>query len=422
MCRPDFREMSSHVSETDVSTAPRPLLLADGRPAAEAWSLHPGERHLNHGSFGAVPVVAQREQQRLREEMDRSPVLWFATLPGKVAAARTAVAGFLRVAPEDLALVPNASGGASVVYANVPLRPGAEILVTDHGYGAVTMGAERLARRRGATVRTAHVPLDADEEQAYAALVAELSEATGLIVLDHITSATARRMPVERIAAVARERGIPLLVDGAHVPGLLADPMAGLDCDFWIGNLHKFGCAPRGTAALVARGPLREELYPLIDSWGAADPFPDRFDTQGTMDATSYLAASAATDFIETTWGWERARTYMSELADYAERVIGDAFAEVMGESAAVDVGMPVGAMRLVRLPAGLGTTRLEADALRDRVARELAVEAAFTSFGGVGYFRLSTHVYNTAADFEYFAERCVPQLAEWARTPGVAP
>lgn len=414
--------MSSHVSETDVSTAPRPLLLADGSPAARAWSLHPGQRHLNHGSFGAVPVVAQREQQRLREEMDRSPVLWFATLPERVAAARTALAGFLRVAPEDCALVPNASGGASVVYANLTLRPGAEVLVTDHGYGAVTMGAERLARRHGATVRTVHVPLDADEERACAAVVAALSEATGLIVLDHITSATARRMPVRRIGAVARERGIPLLVDGAHVPGLLADPLDGVDCDFWTGNLHKFGCAPRGTAALVARGPLRDSLHPLIDSWGAGEPFPDRFDTQGTVDATSYLAAPAALDFIEATWGWERARAYMSELADYAERVIGEAFAEVMGESAAVDVGMPVGPMRLVRLPAGLGSTRLEADALRDRVARELDVEVAFTSFGGVGYFRLSTHVYNTAADFEYFAERCVPKLAEWARTPGGAP
>lgn len=410
------------MSENDVSAAPRPLLLPDGRSAAEAWSLHPGQRHLNHGSFGAVPVAAQREQQRLREEMDRSPVVWFATLPGRVAAARTAVAGFLRVAPQDLALVPNASGGASVVYANLPLRSGAEILVTDHGYGAVSMGAERLARRRGATVRTAHVPLDADEERAHAAVVAELNEATGLIVLDHITSATARRMPVERIAATARERGIPLLVDGAHVPGLLADPLAGLDCDFWIGNLHKFGCAPRGTAALVARGPLRDALYPLIDSWGAGAPFPDRFDTQGTVDVTGYLAAPTAVDFIEATWGWERARTYMSDLADYAERVIGEAFAEVMGESTAVDVGMPVGAMRLVRLPAGLGTTRLDADALRDRMAHELNVETAFTSFGGVGYFRLSTHVYNTAADYEYFAERCVPVVAEWARTPGVAP
>lgn len=131
---------------------------------------------------------------------------------------------------------------------------------------------------------------------------------------------------------------------------------------------------------------------------------------------------TSAVDFIEATWGWERARTYMSDLADYAERVIGEAFAEVMGESTAVDVGMPVGAMRLVRLPSGLGTTRLDADALRDRMAHELDVETAFTSFGGVGYFRLSTHVYNTAADYEYFAERCVPVVAEWARTPGVAP
>jgi isopenicillin-N epimerase len=78
---------------------------------------------------------------------------------------------------------------------------------------------------------------------------------------------------------------------------------------------------------------------------------------------------------------------------------------------------MPVPGMRLVRLPDGLAANRIEADALRDRVARELHVEAAFTSFG---YLRLSAHVYNTAADYEYFAEECVPVLGAWAReTPG---
>lgn len=408
----------NHLSETCVTTAPRPLLLADGRPAIEAWSLLAAHQHLNHGSFGAVPLVAQREQGRLREEMDRSPGTWFPALPARVAAARTEIAAFLRIPANDLALVPNASGGASVVYANVPARPGGEIVVTDHGYGAVTMGARRLARRWGGTVRTARVPLDAGEDEAYEAVAVQLTGATGLIVLDHITSATARWMPVERIGALARERGIPLLVDGAHVPGLAEDPLAGLDCDAWIGNLHKFGCAPRGTSALVARGPLRDALYPLIDSWGAEEPFPHRFDTQGTIDATSYLAAPTALDFIDGVWGWDTARTYMTELADYAERLIGDAFAEATGVGAAVDVGMPVNALRLVRLPEGLGTTHAAADALRDRVAAELGVEAAFTSFGGAGYFRLSTHVYNTAADFEDFVERCVPVLVDWARAP----
>jgi len=404
------------VPNSDVTTAPRPLLLADGRPAMAAWSLDTAYRHLNHGSFGAVPLVAQAEQERLRREMDRNPLVWFPALPARVAAARAEIAAFLRVAVDDLALVPNASAGVSVVLAGLPARPGAEIVVTDHGYGSVTMGARRLARRWGGSVRTVRVPLDADEEQAYTAVVAELGDATGLIVLDHVTSATARRMPVARIGAEARRRGIPLLVDAAHVPGLVEAPFAGLECDFWVGNLHKFGCAPRGTAALVARGPLRDELYPLIDSWGADDPFPARFDTQGTVDVTGYLAAPTALEFVERSWGWPAARAYTRDLAGYAERIVGAAFTDATGEPSAVDVGMPVGPMRLVRLPHGLSTDHAESEALRDRVIRELAVTAAFTSFDGIGYLRLSAHVYNTAADYEDFAERCVPVLARWAR------
>ena len=405
------------MSETDVIAAPRPLLLADGRPADRAWTLDPAMRHLNHGSFGAVPLVAQERQKQLRVEMERSPVVWFPALPQRIADTRVEIADFLRVAADDLALVPNASAGMSVVHAALERRRGGEIVVTDHGYGAVTMGAERLARDRWkGRVRTARVPLDADEVRAYEAVFAEVSEATDLIVVDQITSATARLMPVERIGAEARRRGIPLLVDGAHAPGLLPAPLSGLTCDFWVGNLHKWGCAPRGTAALVARGPLRERLYPPIDSWGAEDPYPDRFDQQGTVDATCYLAAPTALGFIEGTWGWRRARRYMDHLAGYAAQVIGAAFTELTGADSGVDVGMPVPGMRLVRLPEGLGATRVEADALRDRVAGELGVETAFTSFGGIGYLRVSAHVYNTAADYEYFAETCVPVLGEWAR------
>jgi isopenicillin-N epimerase len=414
--RHPVRQMWSYVNETEVVTAPAPLRLADGRPAAEAWSLDPAMKHLNHGSFGAVPLAAQERQNLLRAEMERSPVVWFPALPQRVAAARVEIAAFLQVAPGDLALVPNASAGVSAVYAALPRRRGGEIVVTDHGYGAVTMGAERLARRWGGRVRTARVPLDADEEQACEAVVAEIGDATDLVVVDQITSATARRMPVARIGAEARRRGIPLLVDGAHAPGLIAAPLAGLPCDFWVGNLHKWGCAPRGTAALVARGPLRELLHPLIDSWGAADPYPDRFDQQGTVDVTSYLAAPEALGFVERTWGWETARRYMGDLAGYGEQVIGAAFAEPTGDRSTVDVGMPVPGMRLVRLPDGLADSRVAADRLRDRVARELGVEAAFTSFGGAGYLRLSAHVYNTAADYEHFADVCVPVLGEWAR------
>ncbi|MEW2489653.1 aminotransferase class V-fold PLP-dependent enzyme [Streptomyces sp. NPDC048411] len=404
------------MSETEVVAAPRPLLLNDGQPAAAAWSLDPGMLHLNHGSFGAVPLIAQQRQHELRAEMERAPVVWFPELPARIAATRAEIADYLQVDAGDLALVPNASAGASAVYAALTARPGGDIVVTDHGYGAVTMGAERLARRWGGRVRTARVPLAADAGQAYRAVMAEVDDRVALVVLDQITSATARRLPVDRIGAELARRDITLLVDGAHAPGILATPLAGLVCDAWIGNLHKWGCAPRGTAALVARGPLREHLHPLIDSWSAAEAFPHRFDQQGTLDATGPLAAPTALDFVERTWGWETARRYMDELADYGARVIGSAFAGSAGPVESVDVGMPVPGMRLVRLPEGLGHSRVEADALRDLATAELGVEAAFTSFDGIGYLRLSAHVYNTSTDYDRFAESCVPVLHDWAR------
>ncbi|MFT2817064.1 aminotransferase class V-fold PLP-dependent enzyme [Leifsonia sp. A12D58] len=398
------------------AVSPRALTLPDGMPAAAAWTLSPHALHINHGSFGAVPRVAQEHQNALRAEMDADPVAWFSFLPERIGVVRRELAAFVGASPERSAIVPNASAGASVVYSSLPMSQGAEIVVTDHGYGAVTMGAERMARRRGGRVRTAHVPLGATPQQAHDAVMDACTDKTRLIVIDHITSATARFMPVAAISASARERGIVTLVDGAHVPGLYADPLDGIDCDFWVGNLHKFACAPRGTAVLVANSGLRDELYPLIDSWGSPLAFPERFDTQGTLDLTSYLATPTATGFIADTWGWGGARDYMGALADYAENIVATAFSEQTGQDHRVDVGASTNALRLVRLPDGLARTHPEADALRNRVVSEFNVEAAFTSFGGVGYFRLSTHVYNTAADFEEFVERMVPTLCDWAR------
>lgn len=401
-------------TRTTIAT-PAPLTLGDGRPASAAWTLDPTKRHINHGSFGAVPIVAQEHQQALRREMEAAPLTWFPALPAKVGAARVGIADFLGADAGQLALVPNASAGASVVFTSLPVTTGLEIVVTDHGYGAVTMGAERLARRWGGTVRTARIPLDADAQTAHDAVVAEFSDRTALVVMDQITSPTARLLPVQQIAATARAAGIPTLVDAAHVPGLYANPMDDLDCDFWVGNLHKFGCSPRGAAVLVARSPLAQELYPLIDSWGAPAAFPERFDTQGTVDVTSYLAASTSLAFIEDTWGWDSARAYMTALADYAVEVVADAVSAITGEDSHVDVGMPVNALRLVKLPTGLATSHATADGLRDRVSAELGIEGAFTSLGGTGYVRLSTHVYNTPEDFEHFAEHAVPVLARWA-------
>jgi isopenicillin-N epimerase len=223
-------------------------------------------------------------------------------------------------------------------------------------------------------------------------------------------------MPAGDISAAGRALGVPVLVDAAHAPGLFAEPLAGIDADFWVGNLHKFACAPRGAAALVASGSRAQRLNPLIDSWGAPYPFPERFDHQGTLDVTGYLATRASFETIEQRYGWDSARAYMQCLSDYAETIISDAMSEATGWDARVDVGMPVSALRLIRLPAPLATNLDDAADLRRHLAVTAGVETGITTWHGQGFLRLSTHVYNTAEDYEDFAERVVPLIVELGR------
>ena len=397
-------------------TRPKPMLTPDGELAIVDWSLNRAIRHLNHGSFGAVPCTAQRAQARMRVIMDENPLAWFIGLPERVAAARSEIALYLHADPGHTALVPNASAGVTVVYAAIATSPGMEIVITDHTYGAVAMGAERLARRRNCGVRIAHIPLDADAATATELVMAEVTERTALIVIDQVTSATAREMPAGAVALAARRLGVPVLVDAAHAPGVFAEPLGGIDADFWVGNLHKFACAPRGTAALIASSSFDQQLNPLIDSWGAPYPFPERFDHQGTVDVTGYLTAQTSFDTIEQRYGWDAARTYMQCLGDYAETIVSNAMSEATGLDTRVEVGMPVNALRLIRLPELLGTDRDDAADLQQYLSVAAQVETSIMSWRGEGFLRLSTHIYNTPEDYEDFAQRVVPMIAELGR------
>ncbi|MFC8801005.1 aminotransferase class V-fold PLP-dependent enzyme [Promicromonospora sp. NPDC057138] len=400
-----------------MCTAPAaaPVRLASGTPAREAWPLDHAVVHLNHGSYGAVPTEVVRYQDELRRQADLSPVAWFPRAPGLIAAARHEVAPFVGARAQDTAFVPNASAAATVVLNALRLEPGDEILVTDHGYGAITMGAHRLARRSGARVRTVALPLAAPADDVVERFRTELTDAVRLVVVDQITSPTARLLPTARITELAHERGVRVLVDGAHAPGLVEDAAAVAGGDWWFGNLHKWACAPRGSALLVTQAADRDDLWPLIDSWGAQERYPERFDTQGTMDTTGYIASPRAIDLVEREYGWARARETMTALADHGAAVIGEALQPYVDAPVVTDVGMPVASMRLLRLPDGLGRDRTDADELRLRLLDLAGVESAFTSVAGVGYLRLSVHLYTQPRDFDAFVERAVPQILAFA-------
>ncbi|MFI6819409.1 aminotransferase class V-fold PLP-dependent enzyme [Micromonospora sp. NPDC050187] len=391
-------------------TVPQPPAPLPG--ARMLFSLDPAVSHLNHGAFGAVPLPVQRAQQRLRDEMETNPHRFFSRgLVERVAHARRHLAGFLGADPEGSALVGNTTTGVAVVLQSLGLRPGDEVLTTDHCYGAVVLSVHRECGRTGASSRVLPVPLDATDEEIVETVRAGLRPGrTRLLVVDQISSATARLFPVAAVVGVAREQGVPVLVDAAHVPGMLPVGVESIGADFWVGNLHKWGYAPRGTALLAVRPPWRERIEPLTVSWEQESGYPARVEWQATLDYTSWLAAPAGLYTLRNL-GVEQVREHNAALAAYGQRVVGDALG--VAPTHLPDPGGPGVAMRLVPLPPGTATTFETAQALRDRIADRLATEVAVAAWGGRGWLRLCGQVYNTAEEYERLAVRLPPLLAQ---------
>ena len=378
------------------------------------FSLDPAVAHLNHGSFGAVPITVQRAQERLRDEVELNPLRFFDRgLFDRIAHTRRHLAAFLGADPDRSALVANATTGVALALRSVGLRAGDEVLTTNHGYGAVRYAVERECARAGATSGSVDLPLRASDTEVVARVRAALHPGrTKLLVVDQVTSATARQLPVATIATVAARLGVPVLVDGAHAPGMLPVEVDRIGADFWVGNFHKWGYAPRGTALLTVAERWVERIEPLVVSWQQPHGFPANVEWQATLDYTSWLSAPVGL-FTLRGLGVERVRAHNAALAAYGQRVIATALG--VDPAAVPDPGGPDVAMRLIPLPAGVAATQPDAVALRERISDELRTEVNLNAWGGRGWLRVCGQVYNRPEEYERLAER-LPRLLDDAR------
>ena len=373
-----------------MTVAPEPL------PGARLlFSLDPGQAYLNHGTVGVTPIPVQRAHQRLRDEMEANPQRFFTRgLADRVGHARRHLAAFVGADPEGSALVPNTTFGIGVVLRTLGVGTGDEVVMTDHGYGSVNYAVDATGARR----RVVPVPLSAAPDEIVAAVrVAVEPSRTKLVIVDLITSPTARLVPVARIAQALRGTGVPVLVDGAHGPGALPLEVDTLGADFFVGNLHKWAFAPRSTALLTVAPQWRGRIRPVVVSWAEPDGFPGNVEEAGTLDYTAWLAAPIGV-FTLRTLGPERVRAHNAALARYGQQVVGEA----LRLDDLPDPGGPL-PMRLIPLPANGDVAA--AVRLRDRISDELCAEVAVNSWNGRLLLRVCAQVYNRPEEYERLAE-----------------
>ena len=268
------------------------------------WSLDPDIHHLNHGSFGAVPVPVQEARAEwLRKWESATTAFILNDFQVAVDRAREAVAGFVGGDVAGTVFVRNASTGvASVVRSIEPwLSAGDEIVTTTQAYNAVRQILEFSAARTGARVVVVEAPFPLEDPgEVTSRVIGAVGPRTRLVVVDHISSPTGLVFPLEEIVA-GLEPEIPVLVDGAHGPGQVPLQLEVLGASWYTGNLHKWVCAPKGAGFLHTRADRIDETFPVVVSHGWNTPLVEGssryhalFDWLGTDDITPWLVAPEA--------------------------------------------------------------------------------------------------------------------------------
>ncbi len=382
-----------------------------GREMLQHWQLDPSCIYLNHGTVGATPRRVLHKQQALRDDMERQPSQFMLRelngeqpMPwrnvSRLREASDQVAAFVGARPDDLVFVPNVTTGMNAVLWSMPLRPGDEVLMTDLAYGAITNAAGAVCERSGATLRTVSIDYPIrDAGDVVEAVARAITPSTKLVVIDHITARTALVLPVAAIAAECHAREVPVLVDGAHVPGALPLDIESLGVDWYSANLHKWAHAPRSCGFLWAAPERQSILHAPVVSWGRNRGFRHEFEHTATADPTAMLAAPEGIALLRE-WDFDACLRYMHALAADA--------ATMLTERWHTQLEIPrdmIGAMVTLPLPQQLGSTDADATRLRLALLVDDRIEVQLHAWRGRLWVRVSAQIYNDRSDLERLAE-----------------
>ena len=261
----------------------------DWKAVQKLFNLAPDWIHLSSFYLVSHPKPVRDAIDSYRRKLDENPMyvedVMFAE--GHEHAAdrvKRRIAAYVGGRPEEIAIVPNTTTGLALLYNGLRLKPGQEILATEHDHYSHHESIRLAADKNGASTRRIALH-DGAPKASEAEMVERLKRAirpnTRAVGLTWVHSSTGLRLPIRALAEVVKAANAGrdeadrclLIVDGVHGFGCTDVDAASLGCDFFVAGTHKWIFAPRGTGILWVPAKNWGLLRPTIPTFYDVEPF-----------------------------------------------------------------------------------------------------------------------------------------------------
>jgi isopenicillin-N epimerase len=381
-------------SETYWALVKRQFPLEDGLTYMNAANVCPASRPVldRHAEFLRDFQANPSFQNRLKYEALRE------RLRQKIGAA-------LRVSPEEIAITRNTSEGSNIIVKGVDLKPGDEVIVTDHNHPSNSDSWKVRAARDGFAVKSlpARIPAKSVDDLV-GQMDAAITPRTKVIAITHVTSTTGILYPARQIAELARRRGIWMHLDGAQTFGMMDINLKEIGCDSFSTSAHKWLMGPLEAGVLYVRTERIPQTWPSIVTAGWSDNLKGarKLEVYGQRDDPRIVALESAMDF-QTLIGIEKAEARVRFLASSLKRQL----AEIPGVELKTNLE-PELSGGVIKIKFANRDTKAAYEALYERHR----IAAAPTLYGDGEGVRFSAHIYNSQEDIA----RVVGAVRELAR------
>ncbi len=367
------------------------------RDVQQAFTVSRSLIDLNNGFTCPSPRVVTDSLVDYIWQQEESPSYVVARLlPPRIETVRTKLARLFGCDSEEIAIVRNTSEAMEILLLGVDLKSGDEVVTTTQDYGRMRTTLDQRRRREGIEIKYITIPTPAKtDEEMIEGFRRAITVKTKMVLMSHQINLTGQILPVKAVCDIARERGIPVMVDGAHSFAQFDFKRDDLGCDYFGTSLHKWLLAPKGTGMLYVRRDKIKGLWPMMAAPEKMDDDIRKFEEIGTHSLAPYLAIGEAIAFHQSIGG-ERKEARLRYLKDYWAKRLLTLPSVRLHTSLDPKMSCAIGNVEIVGVP-----PRALSDYLWEK-HKILVAPIEHEEYQGI---RVTPNVYTTLDELDYFCE-----------------
>ena len=306
-----------------------------------------------------------------------------------MAAKLAALAG---CSSDELIVTRNTTESLDMIIGGQDWKPGDEAVMAEQDYGAMLEMFNQVSKRYGVIKKVVSVPNHPQSDDEIVNLYASaISEKTKLLMVCHMINITGQILPVRKICDMAHQRGVQVMVDGAHSFAHFKFTIPELNCDYFASSLHKWLSVPLGSGILYVKREKIGNVWPLLAEGERKPDDISRLNHIGTHPAHTDLTISDAIDFYNII-GVERKEARLRFLQNYWTSKVRDL--------PNVILNTPADPTRSCGI-ANVGLKSMKPSELGDILFNKYTIYTAPIDGAGVHGCRITPNVYTTTADLD---------------------